>query len=147
MKKWMVHYGVRYTKDIEIEAETLEEAKRKAEEDRPVFDAPDGWDFTHDDYDIWEVKDEIKIGDSVIVTNAGARYRTYTDFFRENNLGDKWKRTFEVNQDYEIFPSVIYKVIYKAPHGISTYEMVYLISDYYGGMYLISEDGIEKVEE
>ena len=54
--KWNVHYGIRFTKDFEIEADSFEEAIDKVE--NTVYDIPvSEMEYADDDWDIWEVEE------------------------------------------------------------------------------------------
>ena len=56
MAKYRVHFGVRLTLNVDVEAETREEAEEMA---REVYDDADWheFDFAEEDVDIWEQKD------------------------------------------------------------------------------------------
>lgn len=55
MARYNVHFGIRLTYDVEVEADSPDEAEAKA---RPEYEAADlhDFDFADDDVDIWEVK-------------------------------------------------------------------------------------------
>ena len=55
MAKYNVHFGIRLTYDVEIEAESPDEAEAKA---RPKWATTEfaEMDYTDDDVDVWEVE-------------------------------------------------------------------------------------------
>lgn len=56
MNRYMMHVGVRFTANWEIEAPSEYEAWEKAEMSIADIEAPAGFEFADDDYDILEVK-------------------------------------------------------------------------------------------
>lgn len=90
--------------------------------------------------------EEIKVGDIVTVVDQGATYRTYIDWFKGTN-----NMKLIGYYAYGHLPTIyncFYKVVAKGKHELED-STIYAIQDTedYGEIYLIGEDGIEKIEE
>lgn len=93
-----------------------------------------------------EKTEEIKVGDIVTVVDQGATYRTYIDWFKGTN-----NMKLIGYYAYGYLPTIyncFYKVVAKGKDEL-TDSTIYAIQDTedYGEIYLIGEDGIEKIEE
>lgn len=55
MRKWNVHYGCRLTYDVEVEADTEEEAIEKARDELDNI-TYDDFVFADDDIEAWKIK-------------------------------------------------------------------------------------------
>lgn len=56
MPKYLIHVGVRFVANWEIEASSEEEALEKAELSVGDIESPVGFEFISDDYDVLEVR-------------------------------------------------------------------------------------------
>ena len=56
MPKYLIHVGVRFTSDWQIEAESEDEALEIAERAIDEIESPAGFEFASDDYDVLEVR-------------------------------------------------------------------------------------------
>lgn len=56
MPKYLIHVGVRFVANWEIEASSEEEALEKAELSVEDIESPAGFEFISDDYDVLEVR-------------------------------------------------------------------------------------------
>lgn len=56
MPKYLIHVGVRFVANWEIEAASEEEALEKAELSVGDIESPTGFEFISDDYDVLEVR-------------------------------------------------------------------------------------------
>lgn len=56
MPKYLIHVGVRFVANWEIEATSEEEALEKAELSVEDIESPAGFEFISDDYDVLEVR-------------------------------------------------------------------------------------------